>query len=130
MSAQVDYRDGRDAVSGEPVSLVPAPYQPEHFTDRRSDEYFQRQIEAALSLEDRHDRLRTAKLNAAIATLAKLIRDAQDGDGIACSRVVEAASSDLIIALLTELLQQAKAFIPESDPARLRIDAALIAAGQ
>lgn len=132
MSAQVDYRDGCDAVSGEPISLVPVLDPPPHFTDCRSDDRPARAHGCVVDAEDRFERHRAAKLNAAIGVMRALIVDAESGDGLAASRLVQAASADLIIPLLGEQLKRAKDLIPghvDNEPARHRIEAALAAAG-
>lgn len=122
-----------DAVSGEPVRLVPIPDRPDHFADTRIEDRLAAQAEQAISKELRFDQHRDLKLRAARGWLLSLITEADAGDGIAASRVVQAASADLIIPLLVERLREAKALIPghvENEAARLRIDAAINAAGQ
>jgi hypothetical protein len=132
MRAAVDYRDGRDAVSGEPVSLIiPRLEEPATFVGETMDDYLERQAEDAIAAETRLEDLRERRLTAAISTLKGLIADAEDGDGRAASKVEQAAASDLIIDLLATQLRAAKALIPldSGAPEILRIDAALAAAG-
>lgn len=130
---RADYSDHIDAVSGEPVALLPVTITDPHFADRRTDDYFQRQVESAIAAEERFERHRSVKLKAAIDTLQALIAEADMGDGLAASRVIEAAMSDLIIGTLCDRLREAKKLIPghaQNTEARLRIDAALAAAGR
>lgn len=121
-----------DAVSGEPIRLVPVPDHPDHVTDRRVEERFAAQAAYALDAEERFEAHRDRKLGAAIGALETMITDARSGDGIACSRVVQAATSDLIIQALATQLRASLALIPghaENEPHRLRIQAVLDAAG-
>ncbi|WP_072389789.1 hypothetical protein [Hyphomicrobium sp. CS1GBMeth3] len=130
--SSVDYRDGRDAVSGEIIPLFPQHDTPEHFTDATPRNDFAAQATQILTGEERERRLRDIKLRASIGMLLDLITEAQNGSGHACSRVVQAATSDLIIAMLGERLKEALSLIPghaENARVRTRIATALDAAG-
>lgn len=131
MSARADYADGRDAVSGDLVTLVPSPDLPEHFSDAIASHNFEAQADAILSGEERESRQRDRKLSAAIGALRALIREAEDGDGLAAGRVIQAATADLIVGLLCDQLRAARALIPldAAAPEIARINAALAAAG-
>jgi len=121
-----------DAVSGEPVRLVPVPDRADHITDTRADDRLAVQALHLLDEEERFELHRDRKLAAAISSLETMIAEARSGDGIACSRVVQAATSDLIIQALATQLRASLALIPghaENEPHRLRIQAVLDAAG-
>jgi len=128
MRTQVDYRDGRDPVSGDPICLVPMTDRTDHFTDCNPDDRFADQAERVIAEEERQDRLRALKLKAAVGTLKDIIADAEMG--FHPDRAVQAASSDLIIAMLAERLRAACKLLPPGNEAEvLRIETALAAAG-
>lgn len=130
--SRADYNDGRDHMTGEPTRLVPVLDRPDHFTDRRAEDALDAQADRVLISEDRFDRLRDLKLRAAIGAMRALIDEAESGSGLAASRIVQAASADLIIPMLAERLREARDNIPGHtgmDVVRVRIDAALAAVG-
>ncbi len=106
MSALVDYRDGRDAVSGEPVSLVPELDLEEHFTDRGDDRRFEVQAAIILVAEDALERQRAEVLDAALRILREIVADAEQGFNP--SRAVDLVSAHHLVPFLGERLRRAR----------------------
>jgi homoserine kinase len=128
MSAQVDYLDGRDWLTGERKTLLTPP----EFlieSDQEMNDVLAEHAEAMLVAEVRIERHRDAVLSAAIGALREIIEEAEQG--FYPERAIRAAAADLIIPHLGAQLRAARALIPaDADPqALLRIDTALAAAG-
>lgn len=129
MSAQVDYADGRDWLTGEPVTLLPAIEGSGRPFTISLDGEMVGAAAAILAAEDRQDRHRSAVLDAAIGALREILAEAEQG--FFPDRAIQAAAADLIIPHLGAQLRAARALIPaDADPdALVRIDTALAAAG-
>lgn len=129
MSARADYNDGRDWLTGEPVTLLPPIDQIIAANAPRIEDRIAVQAEQILAAEGRQERHRGAVLDAAIGALEEIIADAEQG--YFPDRAIQAASADLVIRHLGAQLRAARELIPaHADPAALiRIDTALAAAG-
>lgn len=129
MSTQVDYNDGRDWMTGDPLTLLPPIDLIIAANAPRTEDTIALHADQIIDAEDRQDRHRSAVLDAAIGALEEIIADAEQG--FYPDRAIQAASADLVIRHLGAQLRAARELIPaDADPAALvRIDTALAAAG-